>query len=256
MDIKDLDKSQLILMTLLVSFVISIATSVTTVTLMQEVPLEIIQPINKIIRETVERTVPVEIKSVKTIIIKEEDLVVTTIEESKKALISVKQGENTSNGFIISGDGTAVVSGQISKDIELVAYIGQESFKATFIAYDLAGFSIIKLSAPIDVKNFKFPFISLASTISSKTGQTVILLYPDNISTGIYLGAIGGGEIATTTEEKPILNTINTSLIISNKQAGSPVLNTSGVVLGVVLGGADNIFILSSDHLINTLKGG
>lgn len=63
MDVKDLDKSQLILLTILVSFVISIATSVVIVSLIQEAPQEIVRPINKVIKETVEKVVRVESKN-------------------------------------------------------------------------------------------------------------------------------------------------------------------------------------------------
>lgn len=58
MDIKDLNKSQLILLAILLSFVTSIATGITTVTLMQQAPSSITVPVTRIIRETVEKIVP------------------------------------------------------------------------------------------------------------------------------------------------------------------------------------------------------
>mgnify|MGYP000753322008 CR=1 FL=1 len=58
MDIKDLNKSQLILLAILLSFVTSIATGITTVTLMQQAPASITIPINRVIRETVENISP------------------------------------------------------------------------------------------------------------------------------------------------------------------------------------------------------
>lgn len=60
MDIKDLNKPQLILLALLLSFVTSIATGITTVTLMQQAPASVTMPINRIIRQTVEKIVPAE----------------------------------------------------------------------------------------------------------------------------------------------------------------------------------------------------
>jgi len=60
MDIKDLNKSQLILLVILITFVISIATSIMAVTLMQEAPVAIIQPITKVVKETIEKIVPIE----------------------------------------------------------------------------------------------------------------------------------------------------------------------------------------------------
>lgn len=60
MDIKDLNKSQLILLAVLLSFVTSIATGITTVTLMEQAPNSVTVPINRIVRETVEKIVPTQ----------------------------------------------------------------------------------------------------------------------------------------------------------------------------------------------------
>lgn len=60
MDIKDLNKSQLILLAVLLSFVTSIVTGITTVTLMQQAPASFTVPITRVVRETVEKIVPVK----------------------------------------------------------------------------------------------------------------------------------------------------------------------------------------------------
>ena len=60
MDVKDLNKKQLILLALLLSFVTSIATGITTVTLMEQAPSSVTVPINRIIKQTVEKIVPVD----------------------------------------------------------------------------------------------------------------------------------------------------------------------------------------------------
>ena len=86
MDIKDLNKPQLILLALLLSFVASIATSITTVTLMQQAPPSIVAPINRVIRQTVENIQQVEGKTtVQTVVVKEEDLVVDAIAKNQSA---------------------------------------------------------------------------------------------------------------------------------------------------------------------------
>jgi hypothetical protein len=55
MDIKDLNKTQLILLTLLITFVVSIATGIVTVSLMQQVPKSVPQTINNVIERTIEK---------------------------------------------------------------------------------------------------------------------------------------------------------------------------------------------------------
>ena len=61
MDIKDLNKQQLILLAILLSFVTSIATGITTVTLMDQAPKSVTVPVTRIVRETVEKIVPSDI---------------------------------------------------------------------------------------------------------------------------------------------------------------------------------------------------
>ena len=74
MDIKDLNKPQLILLAILLSFITSIATGIVTVTLMQQAPASITVPINRVVRETVEKIVPVPGKeTIQTVVIKEEE---------------------------------------------------------------------------------------------------------------------------------------------------------------------------------------
>lgn len=72
MDIKDLNKPQLILLAVLLSFVTSIATGITTVTLMEQAPSSVTVPITRIVRETVEKIVPVEKNSTSTQALSEE----------------------------------------------------------------------------------------------------------------------------------------------------------------------------------------
>lgn len=58
MDMNELNKSQLILLAILLSFVVSIATGITTVSLMQRAPESVSVPINRVVRQTVEKIVP------------------------------------------------------------------------------------------------------------------------------------------------------------------------------------------------------
>lgn len=61
MDVKDLNKSQIILLAILLAFITSIATSITTVTLLENAPTYVTLPINQVVTETVgkvEKIVP------------------------------------------------------------------------------------------------------------------------------------------------------------------------------------------------------
>ena len=88
MDIEQLSKSQIILLTLLVSFVTSIATGIVTVSLMGQAPPSIAQSVNRIVERTVEKVIPAGqtastvITREKTVVVKESDLISEAVERS------------------------------------------------------------------------------------------------------------------------------------------------------------------------------
>lgn len=92
MDLKDLNNYQLVLLTLLVSFVTSIATGIITVYLLQQSPT-VSSVINQVIQRTVEKVAP-ESTTVTTapqvVFVKEGDLVPVVADKIKKALVSVE----------------------------------------------------------------------------------------------------------------------------------------------------------------------
>lgn len=65
MDIEDLSKSQLLLLTILVNFVVSIATGVMTVSLLDQAPTTVTQTVNRIVDHTIE-TVTTQVPSLAT----------------------------------------------------------------------------------------------------------------------------------------------------------------------------------------------
>src|ERR1035437_2066408 len=90
MDIKELNKTQLILVAVLLSFVTSIAAGITTVTLMQQGPASFTVPVNRVVQQTIEKIQQVEGKTVtQTVVVKEEDLVVDAIAKNKSAIFSI-----------------------------------------------------------------------------------------------------------------------------------------------------------------------
>jgi hypothetical protein len=76
---EDLNKNQIVLLTVLISFVTSIATGIMTVSLLQEAPIEVTKNINRIVEKTIETVTPATIltpsqKEITTVIVKEEML--------------------------------------------------------------------------------------------------------------------------------------------------------------------------------------
>lgn len=247
MDIKELNKSQLIMLAILLSFITSIATGITTVTLMQQAPPSFTVPINRVVRETVEKIVPQEGKTVtNTVIIKEEDLVVDAIAENKGAIFSItkevldlegKTIEVTAgNGFVVSKDGIIIADGSLVFD-KSVYYVSNSSgkFKADFISLDKNGFSLLKIEAPLDEKNkLSFTMPVFGDLSKMKIGQKILIL-GNTISSFIYDGS------------KDIK--INTS----KSNAGGLVLDLDGQVLGIALS-SDTISFASINSITESLK--
>lgn len=102
MDIKDLNKSQLILLALLLSFVTSIATGIVTVTLMDQAPESVSTPITKVIRQTIERAVSEE-PNANSALTKEQEKLLEDLKSIKPLEVSLFLKEADSDKFLGSG---------------------------------------------------------------------------------------------------------------------------------------------------------
>ncbi|MFH1200716.1 MAG: S1C family serine protease [bacterium] len=232
MDINELNKPQLILLAILLSFVTSIATGITTVTLMQQAPVSFTAPVNRVIQQTIEKIQQVEGKTtIQTVVVKEEDLVVDAIAKNTPAIFSItKENQDidgktievsAGRGFAISIDGIIVVDAMLVPDKE-VYYVKNESgkFKADFISTDKAGFSFLKIGAPLDEKNkITFMVPAFGDLSKMKIGQQVLVL-GNTVSASIFEGLNANKSM---------------NINVSKSNAGSLVLNLDGEALGIAL---------------------
>ncbi|MGH7249532.1 MAG: hypothetical protein ACREGC_01015 [Minisyncoccia bacterium] len=232
MDIKDLNKSQLILLAVLLSFVTSIATGITTVTLMQQAPSSFTTPINRVVQQTVEKIQQVEGKTtVQTVVVKEEDLVVDAIAKNQSAVFAVtKDGLNAEfqpaeisagRGFAVSTNGTIVADATLVPGNESY-YVKNSSgkFKAQFISTDKAGFSFLKIGEAVNgTDKVSFTVPTFGDLSQMKVGQKVLTL---------------GGMVDSSIFEG--LNADkNIDLVVVKENAGGLVLNLDGEALGIAL---------------------
>ena len=241
MDVKELNKSQLIMLAILLSFITSIATGIVTVSLMQQMPVNVVAPINRIVQQTVEKIAPNEGKNpAQTVVVKEEDLIVEAIAKNQSAVFSITKeifddsGKvvevSAGRGFAISKDGIVVADG-ISVPGKEVYYVKNDSgkFKADFVSNDKAGFSFLKIGAAVDGKsklNFSTPIAGDLSKM--KAGQKIIVL-GNSINSFIFDGS-------------------KSLQISTNKNnAGGLVLDLDGNALGIVLSGETNSFASIAD---------
>ena len=241
MDVQELNKSQLILLAILLSFITSIATGIVTVTLMQQAPVSVTAPINRVVKQTVEKITQVEgNQTVQTVIIKEEDLVVDAIAKNESAVFAItKDGldENgktielsSGRGFAISNDGIIVADASLVFDKE--NYFVKNSsgkFKAEFISTDKKGFSFLKVGAPVNEKNkLVYTVPTFGDLTKMKVGQKILVI-GSTISSFIYEGDS------------------NLKINTTKATAGAIVSDLDGDVLGIALNGEVGPFVLIGD---------
>ena len=251
---ENLTKQQIILLTLLVSFVTSIATGIVTVALMNQAPVGVVQTINKVVERTIETvTAPSkEIQTVvkETVLVNQEDQVVNAVEKNSKSIIRIYRTNTDpssgSNSMVFVGLG-AIVSddGIIVTDNSLISEGGKYF---TTPADKLLDLSVVRAVsgeqiALLKIKNDEKPFLTFSKVSISKSdlklGQTVIYMggeTKDSVSTGI-ISSLSAKEVksidnSTSTPAQTKISSIETS-ISSDFISGGLLLNLSGELVGI-----------------------
>jgi len=229
MNIEELSKSQLLLLTLLVNFVVAIATSIVTVSLLQEAPPVITQTVNRIVERTVETIVPDSPTQVvtreQTVVVKEEDLVISAVAAAQSRTVSLKKGEVSVVGTFLPRARAAVVLGDAKQlgEHPTVVFSPELSVEATFLR-TVGGVSLYTFADGVtlpDVATF-----SLMPAKNIRAGQSVFAIAADgSVVTGI-ISLANADRITTTLPAIP---------------AGSQVVNTAGDVIGLAGSAAGSI---------------
>jgi S1-C subfamily serine protease len=253
MDIERLTKMQIVLLTLLVSFVTSIATGIVTVTLMDQAPPAITQTINRVVERTVEKVVPdksqgasVITKEV-TIVVKEEDLITDSIDKNSKSVVRIKKinadgtiGKLVGLGVVVSRDGMIATDESVIKDDQayIIETAGAEIFNASVVNAGKTPSVFLSIEIPEGEGEIVFSPVAFSNENTFKLGQTVISLTGEG-RTDVAIGIISGlikDEIpvdTSTTTTTTILSIIKTSIDEDDVVIGSPLIDMFGEVIGI-----------------------
>jgi serine protease Do len=267
MNIEQLTKAQIILLTLLVSFVTSIATGIFTVTLLDQAPPAVTQTINKVVERTIETVIPDDrlragvVTEEVTVVVREDDLITESIEDNMRSLVTIyrdivnEEGQSVSvavgSGVIMTRDGIIATDSSVIRDgaeYQIVTEDGTEHI-ASVLAQDEEA-SVALLSVKGDVTDdgeetlFSFPPVTFSRGSSLKLGQTVIALSISQdvkVATGVIAG-LRREDIAVDVEEGEKPRTKNTLVAIETSisgsaDVGSPIISIFGEVLGMNLTG-------------------
>jgi S1-C subfamily serine protease len=245
---RELNQNQLILLTLLVSFVTSIATGIMTVTLLQQAPVEITRNINNVVEKTIEKVVPSSItsglKETTTVVVKEEDLIISSINKNVKSIVRIKEinslgldsfyglGIVVSKDGIIGADRKTISAGSIYT----ATFDDNAEYKIIPMGVDKKTNSIFfKVNLPEKTK-YEFVSAKIASN-DLQLGQTVIGLGGE-IQNKVAVGRVSSflmKESGTGTSTIKYISGIETDLSPKELISGSPFFNLSGDFVGMKL---------------------
>lgn len=234
----DLKAQQLILLAVFVSFVTSVATGITTVSLIEAAPQPAQQVINRIVERTVERVVPEEDpdddkpveKEVVTVVVKEEDLAVGAAESVGKSVgrIFVKGTAE------FASLGLAVGPHELIADAEMLALEGEYDIEINgaravgAVRREGGGFAL--LVTPAEAPAFQPATIGSAGSL--RLAQSLIAIagrVAPSVATGVLSSVErGAGEGAPVTA-------IEASLAGAEILPGTPLANIRGEVVGIRL---------------------
>jgi hypothetical protein len=240
MNLEQLTKHQIILLTLLVSFVTSIATGIVTVSLMDQAPPGVTKVINQIVEHTVQTVAPqtqgaaAATATTKTVVVNDDDLTAQSIASVQKAIVRITApgGKDLiTRGVIINANGTALT------DASALAASGATSFEAILADGERVAVSkvITATTSPVATlvlavgTSTGFAPASIGDDSTLKLGQTVIRIGGGGADT------VGSGVVAslpTNTDGSQM----QIEATVSSQTPGSLLITLFGQIIGLTTG--------------------
>jgi Trypsin-like peptidase domain len=248
---QDLNKHQIVLLCILISFVISIATGIMTTSLLMQAPVELTRTVNNVIERTIETVTPTTLttsgtKKIETVVVNEDDSITSSIAKNTPSVVRIRErsADGTVDdlyglGFIISKEGiivsdkkyissvmTYVAITSDGKELTLVPVSGDKKWQLGFF----------KAKVPNGI-SYNFVPASL-DTSDLKLGQTVIVIGGDTIN------SVSVGRVVTlntrnisesTTTPVKAISSIEASVSPSDEVNGAPLISLSGNIVGVTI---------------------
>jgi hypothetical protein len=236
-------KQQLILLMLLVSFVTSIVTGITTVSLIAQDPQGVTQTINRVVEHTIERVVEsgnnnanvsIPAKEI-TVVVKEEEFVTKAVKEAHDAIVRIKNkkdGALLGIGVVIGYDGVIVA------DRNSIIAAREYSGLYQGVIYDIV---VDKQDKKTGVMTFKFKDavppsinpIELSNGSNLMAGQSIVAVSGsdrDVVSIGIV------SSLLYESPESQIVNSIDTTISQGSLLSGTPFVGLDGKLVALKIG--------------------
>ena len=246
-----LTKSQIVLLTLFVSFVSSMATGIVVVTLMQQAPEPVMQSITNVVERTIEKITPTIVeKPGKTVVLKDEDLMVAAIDRNNKSVVSFRMGNEDGDiflagiGTLVSEDGLVITDkANVVGGVLLTTFNGVKyALEVLPVTDETSKLALGRLTPVTPLASTtpatKFIPVTLSDTSVLKVGQTAIAIAGRD-GKSIVTGLISSLDTHTvTSKDTKIETTILDNIAVSQRLAvsanGAPIVTLEGVVVGFI----------------------
>ncbi len=244
MNIEDLNKTQLLLLTILVNFVTAIATAVLAVSLLDQAPPTVTQTINRIVERTVESAavttqIPGIVTKTTTVVIKDEDLLSAAIGATAERTVYVYKGATTTPALATATflpKARAVVTMTVPglPQEALIVFPGGIAVPAS-VSRAGATFTIYGFADTAKLPNA--PALDLVKSDSLKQGQTAIGITRDGSATTAIISKVDADGVHADLSGVPL---------------GAGVVNSSGDLIGIATGIPG--LVASSDRILVLLS--
>lgn len=243
MDLEGLSKSQLILLTILVNFVTSVATGILTVSLLDYAPPYVTQTVNRVVEHTIEtvaESAPVA-------------AVVAAPAPSNQDLVTAAIGADAARlvGIYVANTGTstpAIAIGTYLPKARTVVTAALDSLPKEALILFADGSELLaslsKVGDGIALYGFadnasppKVPALTLVAASSLQLGQTALAIGADGAAATGIVSRVADGTIRTT---------------LPDIGAGSAVVDIHGNMIGVAEGGTPGL-LFSADVIASLL---
>lgn len=254
MDINELDKNQIVLLVLLVSFVTSIATGIVTVTLMDQAPPGVTQTINRVVERTVETVEKVVVDEtgktvIEEVVISEENAIADAVALASPSLVRlyVTEGEETETfsalAFPVPEYGVLVTDADAVL-VDGVYRVRDESggvFEAWVIAEDvISGVAVLEITT----EGATLPVIPFGNEANFRLGQRIVALG------GNESNEIASGMIVSD----PTISPFVTDISRGSRFAGGVALTIGGNIAGMIRSQEGSIVIVSPSSILSVVR--
>lgn len=245
MNIEELSKSQLILLTILVNFVTSVATGILTVSLLDHAPALVTQTVNRVVEHTIEtvasaapeitiqRTAPAP---------SNQDLVTAAIGADAARAVAIFDGSTGTStpaisiGTYLPAAHAIVTTSQDALPKEVLIGFTDGSHIPASLAHKGKGITIYGFADGAALPKISSPTLVAASDL--KLGATALAIGADGFASTGIISLVNNTGIHTT---------------LPNIGAGSAVVDLSGNLIGISAGSATSGLLIGTNVITDLL---